>query len=152
MERLFRHILVPVDGSEPALAAVRVALRLRAASPDCELTALYVVDKLVLHELIRFSARGEREVGAELEEQAHRYLDFIQAEAARDGATVSVQTRKGDPFEEIIAVATALPADLIVMGHTGRRGTARVLVGSVTQRVLDYAPCPVLVTRSNSAS
>jgi nucleotide-binding universal stress UspA family protein len=152
MEPLFRHILVPVDGSEPAFNAVRVALRLRAACPDCKLTALYVIDKLVLRELIRFSARAEREVETELEDQAYRYLEFVRAEAARDGITVSVLTRKGDPSEEIISVANSLPADLIVMGHTGWRGTARVLIGSVTQRVLDYASCPVLVTRANSAA
>lgn len=45
------------------------------------------------------------------------------------------------------AAATHLTADLIIMGHTGRRGTTRVLIGSVTERVLDYAPCPVLVMK-----
>jgi nucleotide-binding universal stress UspA family protein len=67
--------------------------------------------------------------------------------AAGAGVFMDSQTRDGDPFEEITATATGLSADLIVMGHTGQRRTARVLIGSVTQRVLDYAPCPVLVTR-----
>jgi universal stress protein A len=54
---------------------------------------------------------------------------------------------EGKPFEEVIAAANDLGADLIIMGHTGRRGTSRMLIGLVTQRVLDYAPCPVLVVK-----
>lgn len=70
-----------------------------------------------------------------------------QQDASRQGIEAECQMRKGDPFEEIIAAAHKLKADLIVMRHTGRRGTTRVLIGSVTKRVLDYAPCPVLVVK-----
>jgi len=147
MDPLFRHILVPIDGSEPSLAAVQMSLRIIQLCPACKLTLLYVVDKLVVNELARFNSRGDKEVEAELEEQGRRYLDLAHKDAAAQGITAACRTRKGEPFEEIIAEATSLPADLIVMGHTGRRGTTRVLIGSVTQRVLDYAPCPVLVMR-----
>jgi len=147
MEPLFRHILVPVDGSEASLQAVQMALRIIELCPACKMTVLYVVDKLVLNELMRFSAHGEKEVQAELEEQGRRYLDLAHQDAGRQGLAAESRMRKGDPFEEIIAEANDLHADLIVMGHTGRRGTTRVLIGSVTERVLDYAPCPVLVMR-----
>src|SRR5271157_1673588 len=143
MDPLFRHILVPTDGSEPSLQAVQMALRIIELCPACKLTVLYVIDKLVLNELVRFSARGEKEVEAELEEQGRRYMDLACTDAERQGVAAQCQTRRGDPFEEIVAVASNLKADLIIMGHTGRRGTRRVLIGSVTQRVLDYAPCPV---------
>ena len=147
MDPLFRHILVPVDGSEPSLDAVQMSLRMVQLCPACKMTLLYVVDKLVLNELARFGARGDKEVEAEMEDQGRRYLDFARKDAAAQGITADCRTRKGDPFEEILAEANRLSADLIVMGHTGRRGTTRVLIGSVTQRVLDYAPCPVLVMR-----
>ena len=147
MEPLFHHILVPIDGSEPSLQAVKMALRVIEFCPACRMSLLHVVDKLVLNELVRFSARIEEEVEADLIEQGRRYLDLARKDAGRSGVTAECQTRKGDPFEEIIAEAHDLHADLIVMGHTGRRGTTRVLIGSVTQRVLDYAPCPVLVMR-----
>jgi len=111
------------------------------------MTVLYVIDRLVLNELIRFSARSEKEVEADLEEQGRRYLELARRDAERQGVPAQCQTRKGDPFEEIVAAAKYLSADLIIMGHTGRRGTTRVLIGSVTQRVLDYAPCPVLVMK-----
>jgi nucleotide-binding universal stress UspA family protein len=147
VEPLFRHILVPIDGSEPSLQAVQMALRVIELCPACKMTVLYVIDKLVLNELVRFSKRSEEEVEAELEEQGRRYLELARKDAERQGVKVQCQSRRGDPFEEVIASANDLRADLIIMGHTGRRGTSRVLIGSVTQRVLDYAPCPVLVMK-----
>jgi len=147
VEPLFRHILVPIDGSEPSLQAVKMALQVVQLCPSCQVTILYVIDKLVLNELVRFSKRSEEEVEAELEEQSRRYLEMARKDAERQRVTVQCQSRKGDPFEEVIAAANGLSADLIIMGHTGRRGTSRVLIGSVTQRVLDYASCPVLVMK-----
>lgn len=111
------------------------------------MTVLYVIDKLVLNELARFSKHSQKEVDAELEEQGRRYLDLARKDAEHQSVPVVCQTRRGNPFEEVIAAANDLSADLIVMGHTGRRGTSRVLIGSVTERVLDYAPCPVLVMK-----
>jgi len=147
MEALFREILVPIDGSEPSLQAVRMALRIVEVCPDCKLTLLYVIDKLVLNELVRFSARSEAEVEAELKDQGEKYLELAKKEAQRQSVSAHSRVQKGDPFEEIVAAADGLHADLIIMGHTGRRGTTRILIGSVTQRVLDYAPCPVLVMK-----
>jgi nucleotide-binding universal stress UspA family protein len=144
---LFRHILVPIDGPEPSLQATQMAWRVIKLCPACKITVLYVIDNLVLNELIRFSKRGEKEVEAELDEQGRRYLELARKDGQREGVAAECQTRRGDPFEEVVAVARDLGADLIIMGHTGRRGTSRVLIGSVTQRVLDYAPCPVLVMK-----
>ncbi len=147
MEPLFRHILVPIDGSEPSLQAVQMALRVIALCPACKMTVLYVIDKLVLNELARFSKHSQKEVDAELEEQGRRYLDLACKDAEHQGLKAECLTRRGNPFEEVIAAANDSGADLIIMGHTGRHGTSRVLIGSVTQRVLDYAPCPVLVMK-----
>jgi len=147
VEPLFRHILVPIDGSEPSLQAVKMALRIIGLCPACKMTVLYVIDKLVLNELARFSKHSQKEVDAELEEQGRRYLELARKDAEHQSVAVGCQTRRGNPFEEVIAAANDLSADLIVMGHTGRHGTSRVLIGSVTQRVLDYAPCPVLVMK-----
>jgi nucleotide-binding universal stress UspA family protein len=124
-----------------------MALRIIALCPACKITVLYVIDKLVLNELARFSKQNQKEVDAELEEQGGRYLQLARKDAERQDITAECLTRRGNPFEEVIAAANDLSADLIVMGHTGRHGTSRVLIGSVTQRVLDYAPCPVLVMK-----
>jgi nucleotide-binding universal stress UspA family protein len=124
-----------------------MALRVIQLCPACKMTVLYAIDNLVLNELVRFSQRREKEVEAELRQQGERYLELARKDAERQGIAAQCQTRRGDPFEEVIAAANDLRADLIIMGHTGRRGTSRVLIGSVTQRVLDYAPCPVLVMK-----
>ena len=83
MEPLFRHILVPIDGSEPSLQAVQMTLRIVELCPACKMTVLYVIDKLVLNELVRFSKRDEKEVEAELEEQGRRYLELARKSAER---------------------------------------------------------------------
>jgi nucleotide-binding universal stress UspA family protein len=147
MEAVFRHILVPIDGSEPSSQAIEMALRMITMSPGARLTVLYVIDKLVLAELARFGKTPDHNVETELAEQGRRYVELAREKASAAGITADCEVRKGDPFEEIIAAATSMKTDLIVMGHTGRRGTTRVLLGSVTERVLDYAPCPVLVVK-----
>jgi len=85
MEPVFRHILVPIDGSEPSLAAARLAARLIRACPTGLLIALHVVDMLVVTELVRFSSRSASEVQAELEQHGRQYLDLVSQMAGRQG-------------------------------------------------------------------
>jgi nucleotide-binding universal stress UspA family protein len=147
---VFHRILVPTDGSEGSIHAAQLAVdMLRGGSGTMAL--LFVVDAAVLKELHRFGERTEEEVEHELRDHGRRYLDLLQAEAAAAGVATDTFLREGDPFAEIVALARDLGADLIVMGHVGQRGTRRVLLGSVTQRVLDFAHCPVLVVKGPMA-
>jgi len=142
----FHHILVPTDGSEGSIRAAQLAFRLLRGA-DGRVTLLFVVDRAVLSELRRFGERSEAEVHEELRDHGRRYLEMLEQEATALGIRVATAVREGDPFEEIVAHAREGGADLIVMGHVGQRGTTRVLLGSVTQRVLDFAHCPVLVVK-----
>lgn len=143
---VFDHLLVPTDGSQGSLLAGRLAVDLLRGGSG-RLTLLYVVDRAVLNELRRFGERSEGEVESELREHGRRYLDLLRRQAADAAIAVETVEREGDPFEEIVALARERGVDLIVMGHVGQRGTRRVLLGSVTQRVLDFAHCPVLVVK-----
>lgn len=143
---VFASVLVPTDGSEASIRAAQLAIELLRGA-DGRLTLLFVVDAAVLSELRRFAERSEAEVETELREHGRRYLGLLENEAAAAGVATTTELREGDPFEEIVGLARELGADLIVMGHVGQRGTRRVLLGSVTQRVLDFAPCPVLVVK-----
>jgi len=145
-ERVFRHVLVPTDGSDASVAAARMAFRLARAF-DARVDLLFVIDMLLCEELRRFDLRELNEIQKELLEQGERYLVVLREEGERWGLTVDTLVRRGDPFEEIVERARELGADLIAMGHVGRRSRSRVLLGSVAERVLEFAPCPVLVVR-----
>ncbi len=148
---VFHRIVVPTDGSEGSIHAAQLAVDMLRGSPGT-MALLFVVDAAVLKELHRFGERTEEEVEAELHDHGRRYLDMLQAEAKAAGVGSDTFLREGDPFAEIVALARDLEADLIVMGHVGQRGTRRVLLGSVTQRVLDFAHCPVLVVKGGTGS
>lgn len=145
-DRIFRHVLVPTDGSDASVAAARLAYRLARAF-DAKVDLLFVIDLLLCEELRRFDARELQEVQRELLDQGERLVGVLREEGERQGLTVAGHVRRGDPFEEIVATARQHEVDLIVMGHVGRRPRARVLLGSVAERVLEFAPCPVMVVK-----
>ncbi len=142
-----KTILVPCDFSEYAEYAFTWALGLaegegakvvvmHAAPLFSHLAypeSVYVVDL----------AKMEEELIADAEK---RLQEFV---AKKGTSTVTVETRAvlGDPFWEICQAAEREHADLIVMGSHGRTGLAHVLLGSVAERVVRHAPCPVLVAR-----
>ena len=145
-DRIFRHVLVPTDGSDASVAAARLAYRLARAF-DAKVDLLFVIDLLLCEELRRFDRRELEEIQRELLEQGERVVGVLRGEGERQGLTVASTVRRGDPFEEIVATAQQREVDLIVMGHVGRRPRARVLLGSVAERVLEFAPCPVMVVK-----
>ena len=143
---LFSHILVPTDGSNSSIKAARLAIRL-AASHGARLTSAYVVDSAVLEELTRHSQKTAQQVQHEMEMNGQRYLDYIARLASEHGIDAKQAIRQGNPHSEIISLADEEAVDLIVMGEIGRRGARRMLMGSVAERVIGYARCPVLVTK-----
>jgi len=148
MERqtIFRHILVPTDGSQPSIAAGRLAIQL-AVSLGARITFLYVVDTAVVDELTEASGRLVQQVRQELERTGLRYLDHLSRLAADAGLQVERLIQHGTPYGEIENLAREQGIDLIVIGQVGHRGPRRILIGSVTERVIEYAPCPVLVVK-----
>ncbi len=73
----------------------------------------------------------------------------MEAEATMRGALLETAVPLGRPYEAILKVAQAKKANLIVLGSHGRTGLKRLLMGSVTERVIGQAPCPVLVVKKN---
>ncbi len=143
---LFRHILVPTDGSQSSVAAARLGVRL-AVLHRARITFVYVVDDTVVEDLAGASGRVAQQVQSELEATGQRYLDYLSRLAADAGLTSNQVIRHGMPYSEIADLAQEEGADLIVIGQVGRHGPRRVLIGSVTERVIERAPCPVLVVK-----
>lgn len=148
-DRIFRHLLIPTDGSDASLAAARLAFRV-ADSFDARVDLLFVIDLQLCEELRRFDAREFEEIQHELLDQGERVVGVLREEGERRGLSVAAEVRPGDPFEEIVAHARDRGADLIVMGHVGRRPHTRVLLGSVAERVLEFAPCPVMIVKQSA--
>lgn len=143
---LFHQILIPTDGSQNSVQASQLAFRIAKLS-GAQVTVLYVVDSAVLDEIARFSAAQRAEVQQELYENGKQYLAYVEGLAQQANLTIQREIREGVPYEEIVALAATIGADLIVMGHIGQRGPRRILIGSVTERVIEFAHCPVLVAK-----
>lgn len=144
MDSLFHDLLVPTDGSENSLQAGELAFRL-AEQQRARVTLLHVVDPEVLKETIQVSEESEEQVRGKMERQGQNYLDHLERVAERYQVETRREMLEGDPYREIVDLAGERGIDLIVMGHAGLRGPRRKIAGSVAERVIRFAHCPVLV-------
>jgi nucleotide-binding universal stress UspA family protein len=143
MEKV-KRILIPTDGSDCSLRAAAFGISL-AKILGAEIFAIYAVDTIILEELTK--STEEKDVEKELKEKGERYLTYVVKLAEKEGLKAEAILAKGEPHDQIVHNAKTKGVDLIVMGTYGRRGTKRILIGSVTERVIEYAPCPVLVVK-----
>lgn len=150
---MFQRILVPTDGSALAAEAADAAIAF-AQALGAEIIALAIAyPKPVL-----LSSEGALAAGPDagedvLLEQARQHAGQVQAAADKAGVACTALTGYGySPADEIVETARRRHCDLIFIASHGRRGLSRLIAGSVTQRVLAYAPVPVLVFRSGMAS
>ncbi len=82
-----------------------------------------------------------------LKEEGEKILSEVKELAGKEDVKVQTIIEEGIPFEEICEVARNSDGDLIVMGSHGRTGIGKVLIGSVTERVISRAHCPVLAVK-----
>src|SRR5215468_2163381 len=127
---MYRHILIPTDGSELAEHAVTNGLLL-AKSVGAKVTVIIAEDPF---DWVSVSETRASQRVADAAKQAGVPCDTMQVENAR-------------PYQAIIAAASDRGCDLIVMGSHGRGGLAAVVLGSVTTKVLTHTKTPVLVYR-----
>ncbi len=143
---MFEKILCPIDFSPGSEIALKLAARMAATSG----VELLVVHAWYLAPLVN---AGEHplpvDTVGELIESSKRGLADGVAYAARLGAKhVSGRFLDGLPWERIVSVAQNEPFDLVVIGTHGRTGLARLMLGSVAEKVVRHAPCSVLVARA----
>jgi nucleotide-binding universal stress UspA family protein len=135
-------ILVPTDGSGHSVRAAEYAVSV-AKVHKAKILVVYVIDNFVVDQFAKVSSSIEQD----LKESGQGYINYIVGLAEKQGVAVESIVTKGQPYEKIVDLAKNQTVDLIVMGTTGRRSTERILIGSVTQRVIEYSPCPVLVIK-----
>jgi nucleotide-binding universal stress UspA family protein len=139
-----QKILVPTDSTEHSIRAAKYALSI-AKSQDAEIVLVYVVDEVVIDQ---FSNETERAVvEAELKNDGQRSIHYAMGLAEKAGVKATSMLVRGRPFEQIVNITKSFDIDLVVMGTYGRKAVERILIGSVAERVIEYAPCPVLVVK-----
>ena len=139
------RILVPTDFSDESKGAIRYATRL-AERFGASIHLAYVIDSLgdlKDSEVVPWNARIEDAILV-----LQRELAGLANEEIEELVPVYPHVVSGQPDEEIIALARAYFCDLIIISTHGRRGVSRALIGSVAERVVRHAHCPVLVVRT----
>ncbi|MEB2844685.1 universal stress protein [Rhizobiales bacterium RZME27] len=145
---MYKHILIPTDGSELATEALEKALDL-AVEMNARATVLVVVEPL---QAITLNPSGLEIAYAEYDRQVDQAADGILAEAkaAAEQRGVSVDVEKitnTNPAQVIVDVSAKHACDLIAIGSRGRSGISAFMLGSVTLKVLALTKTPVLVYR-----
>ena len=131
----FTHILCPTDYSEPAATALECAIAV---------AGWYKARVTLLHVCSGPPAESDR---VRLLREAATARDM-----ARSPAPLDVSLVEGDPARAILIEAARLPADLLVLGTHGTSGFKRLILGSVTEKVLRQAPAPVLTVPPSAGS
>lgn len=148
----FQHILLPLDGSTFAEAALSQALELaRAYAGQITLVRVVQPPHLLSGQMAMESAAAFLEVGTLLYQEAQDYLAEKQQEWRSLGVPIAAVVVEGSVVaDRILDVAAEIGADVIVMSTHGWSGVKRWVFGSVADRILHNAPIPVLLVRGRS--
>lgn len=142
----YRKILVPLDGSTSAEGALESAATL-AGSFGAEVLLVGVLDLTAGMYDVYSEAFSPLDLKAQLEKFIETALERARTQIEARGLRARRFVEVGVPHEEIARLAQAEGVDLIVMTTHGRKGLSHLLLGSVTEKVIRTAPCPVLVVR-----
>jgi universal stress protein A len=137
-----KRILVPVDFSANSLYALDYAVDFAEPS-KAELLVIYVVEPLY-YAMSEFAAPAVGELLEEQRRQSRAQLTRLEAGYAKRKVKLRALMQVGMPYQAIVDAAKQLKADLIIMATHGRTGMSHLLLGSVAERVVRLAGCPVL--------
>jgi len=144
---MYKHILLPTDGSDLSKAAIRHGIALAKAT-GAHVTALVV--STPLQSLVVDPDRASKaleQYKTLVAEQTAKYLDHVKADAERIGVSCKTLCVEHDkPYEAIVETARAQDCDLVLMASHGLRGVSAIL-GSETLKVLTHSTVPILVYR-----
>jgi nucleotide-binding universal stress UspA family protein len=146
---MYRHILIPTDGSELAHKAVVHGISL-AKAVGAKVTALTVTASFNVYDVPSSKVNLISDAFEEYAKQARAHAATILNGVADDAKAAGVQCEtvqviQDHPYEAIVATAKERGCDLIVMASHGRGGIAAIVLGSVTSKVLTHTTIPVLV-------
>lgn len=145
---MFKHILIPSDGSPTSDTAIRKGIAF-ARESGARVTGIHVVAKFHVVSIEPLMVVDTREQYVkDCEARGRKILAAIEAEAREQGVQCQTELLTSDyPYESIIETARGKECDLICMASHGHKGMKGVLLGSETQKVLTHSLIPVLVYR-----
>lgn len=144
---MFKHILVPVDGSATAQMAVQKAIGL-AQVFGSRVTAIFVIDPYPFTGVGTDFAYGQAEYLNAATAEANMAIKATKTAFEQAGVKVDTSVVESHAaWRGVVKTAESMQADLIVMGSHGRSGLEKLVLGSVTQAVLSHTKLPVLVVR-----
>lgn len=145
----FQKLLVPVDFSETSLHALRLAVNI-ARSGGGKVSLIHIGTlPLVVSDAAAYGAAVPAyliEAREQITQEQRHALERLAEEEVPPGVLGACVVREGYPPDEIVDEARSGGYDLVVIGTHGRTGVARLMLGSVAERVIRGAPIPVLVT------
>jgi nucleotide-binding universal stress UspA family protein len=147
---MYKHILIPNDGSDLSLKAVKHGIEL-AAAVKAKVTSITVLSPSLIFNLAPDEFKGPSEDWGYkklMESYAEKCLDQVKSEALDHDVTCNVMyVEHEQPYQAIVDAAENEHCDLIVMASHGRGGISAVVLGSVAQKVLTHSKIPVLIYR-----
>ena len=146
---MFKHILIPTDGSAVAAKSIQAGVTL-AKEMGAKVTGFYAEGPLA--QLHKGGIAIPQELAAELDRRSHEYAarSVAEIEKAARAAGVAFEplvVKSVEPYQAIIDAATEKNCDVICMGSHGHRGLLGLVLGSVTNKVLTHSKIPVIVFR-----
>ena len=148
---MYKHILVPTDGTKLSARAIRAAVAL-AKTCGAKITGVYVIPPYVppvySEGMLYVADIGPQRHKELMAKAAKKALEALGAEARRSAVACATAAPLAEqPWQGILKTARGKRCDLIVMASHGRRGIAGLLLGSETTKVLTHSKIPVLVCR-----
>ena len=142
----FQKIVVPIDFSDHASRALDMAIDLAKQSKGkIHLVHSYPINPILLSP---YGVAMPPDIERSFREASDKQLKEWATRASKAGIEVEIVTSSDAPSEAIVRHAEKIHADLIVMGTRGLTGLKHVVLGSVAERTLRYAPCPVLTVKA----
>jgi nucleotide-binding universal stress UspA family protein len=146
MPIVISRILVPIDFSAASDSALRYG-RALAETFSASIHLLHIIEDTIVY---GGSDPLPHSIREDWERTARKQLSDVMTDAERERFKAELVIRTGAPFVEIVRYAKDFAADLIVMGAHGHGPIAHMLIGSVADKVVRKAPCPVLTVRDPS--
>lgn len=140
---MYKHILIPVDGSQQASKALDHAIRLaKAIHESISLSVIHVTGRAAISQAFVYV-----DVNELLEKEENEVLSAAAAQLKNSGVSYKLLRADGDPATMICRTAKERGCDLIVMGSRGVGLVSEILLGSVSHGVSQHAHCPVLLVK-----